>query len=172
MFIASEVDTVTKLGLISSSTSGSEEHLEPVLLQVVIEVSPSGLDLLEPGLVGVQMFAGVEPGQVLHLELPGVELLIVGKWSKVGSVGELIGVEVDPRGPDLGVAHHNSQSLANHLIFIERFINNPGARENLIRIDNLEEAGDEVCCSDGHQSFILVLGLSTVGNITLNKLFM
>ena len=64
MFIASEVDviidTVTKLGLISSSTSGSEEHLEPVLLQVVIEVSPSGLDLLEPGLVGVQMFAGVQ----------------------------------------------------------------------------------------------------------------
>ena len=170
MFIASEVyviiDTVTKLGLISSSTSGSEEHLEPVLLQVVIEVSPSGLDLLEPGLVGVQMFAGIEPGQVLHLELPGVELLIVGKWSKVGSVGELVGVEVDPRGPDLGVAHHNSQSLANHLIFIERFINNPGAGEHLVGVDNLEEAGDEVGCSNGHQSLILVLGLSTVGNIT------
>ena len=95
MFIASEVDTVTKLGLISSSTSGSEEHLEPVLLQVVIEVSPSGLDLLEPGLVGVQVLTAVQAGQVLNLKLPRVKLLLVSERSKIGSVGELVGVKVD-----------------------------------------------------------------------------
>ena len=34
------VSAVTKLALIASTTSASEEHLQPVFLQVVIEVAP------------------------------------------------------------------------------------------------------------------------------------
>ena len=34
------VGAVTKLALIPSTTSASEEHLQPVFLQVVVEVAP------------------------------------------------------------------------------------------------------------------------------------
>ena len=36
------VGAVTKLALIAATTSASEEHLQPVLLQVVVEVAPPG----------------------------------------------------------------------------------------------------------------------------------
>ena len=63
MFVSPEVDIVIdsapELGLISSAASRSEEHLEPMFLEVVVKVAPSGLDVLEPRLVSVQVLAAV-----------------------------------------------------------------------------------------------------------------
>ena len=45
VFISPEIDviidSISILGLVSATASGSEEHFEPVFLQVVIEVAPS-----------------------------------------------------------------------------------------------------------------------------------
>ena len=38
-----------------------EEHIEPVLLQIVIVVGPAGLEVLVPGLVRVDLLARVHP---------------------------------------------------------------------------------------------------------------
>ena len=149
MFVSPQVNIIvnsfSELGLVSTPAPGPEVHLQPVLLQVVVKVAPSGLDVLEPGLLGVEVLAGVEPGQVLHLELPGVELLLVGERSEVRSVSELVGVEVDAGGPDLGVAHHHGEGLPDHLVLVQRLVHDPRPGEHLVRVHHLEAGGgDEV----------------------------
>ena len=169
MFVSPEVDIVIdsapELGLISSAASRSEEHLEPMFLEVVVKVAPSGLDGLEPRLVGVQMLAAVQTGQVLNLELPRVKLLLVSEGSKIRSVGELVGVKIDAGRPDLRVTHYHRKSLSDHLILIKRFVHNPCSREDFVGIDDLEEGRDKVGRPHCHQGLVLELLLCSVRNV-------
>ena len=51
MLVSPEIDVIidsfSEPGLVSASTARSEVHLEPVLLQVVVEVPPSGFDVID-----------------------------------------------------------------------------------------------------------------------------
>ena len=73
-----------------------------------------------------------------YLEPPRVELRLVGVGREVGPVGELVLVEVDAGRPHAGVAHDHGQGLANHLVLGERFVHDPCAGEDLLRVDDLE----------------------------------
>ena len=60
MLVSPRVDVIALL-------FGSEVHFEPVLFQIVVVVGPTGLEVLVPLMVDVDLFGGVQPVKCDHI---------------------------------------------------------------------------------------------------------
>jgi hypothetical protein len=111
---------------------------------------------LELGQIIIKFTCGVEPGQIFHLELKGVALLLVGVRSEEGSISEFVAVPKYAGRPNPRVTEQQRHDLRYHLVFVEGLIGYTFARVNLFWVGYLQKRADEVCQSGRHFRLVLV----------------